>query len=594
MSMYFDLLKTWCDALIRLQIKDITGSGIHGGIMCPVCSRIHGRSADAVYPLMYMAKATGDERYLKAAVDLQAWSDHVTARDGAWMNDPTGHEWKGITAFGALALGEALRHHGSLLDTSTKQRWETRLRSAFDFIERTFDAHYGNVNYPITGAAALALGYEIFGDERYGTKAKSLMKECLAYFTPNDRLIFGEGKPFEKLSPNGHLPVDIGYNVEESLGAFALYGLIMKDKNILDIAEASMRSHLEFMLPDGAWDNSFGTRNYKWSYWGSRTSDGCQIAYGLLADRNDTFAKAVEMNTRLLAACTHEGLLHGGPHYHRHGTLPCVHHTFCHAKALATVLDNGFDKHRTTTVAKLPRDERYGIRSFNDLNVHLTAAGPWRATVSGYDWIYFPEANASGGSLTLLWHETFGPVITASLTKYNPNAEPSNMQPHTDAVDMALTPMIECEINDMWYRSVNDVNAKISVTKSGTDIAITAEGTLVDRNLAAPKNAEIRYGFVYRFSEQGVSISAHAAPGKNIHFVLPIISPANENIDAGADRIVIEKPAGSLIVTAAGAPFAPVTGKRIFNLVPGFEALPLTVALPENGSAVTVTITDKK
>ena len=26
---------------------------------------------------------------------------------------------------------------------------------------------------------------------------------------------------------------------------------------------------------DGGWDNSFGTRNNKWTYWGNRTSDGC-------------------------------------------------------------------------------------------------------------------------------------------------------------------------------------------------------------------------------------------------------------------------------------------------------------------------------
>jgi hypothetical protein len=31
-----------------------------------------------------------------------------------------------------------------------------------------------------------------------------------------------------------------------------------------------MDTHLEFMLHDGAWDNSWGTRNFKWTYWGNR------------------------------------------------------------------------------------------------------------------------------------------------------------------------------------------------------------------------------------------------------------------------------------------------------------------------------------
>ena len=47
---------------------------------------------------------------------------------------------------------------------------------------------------------------------------------------------------------------------------------------MLDQTVAALRTHMEFMLPDGAWDNSWGTRNYKWSWWGSRTSDGCHPA----------------------------------------------------------------------------------------------------------------------------------------------------------------------------------------------------------------------------------------------------------------------------------------------------------------------------
>ena len=44
-----------------------------------------------------------------------------------------------------------------------------------------------------------------------------------------------------------------------------------------------METHLEFMLPDGAWDNSWGTRSFKWTYWGGRTSDGFMGGYYLMA-----------------------------------------------------------------------------------------------------------------------------------------------------------------------------------------------------------------------------------------------------------------------------------------------------------------------
>lgn len=78
--------------------------------------------------------------------------------------------------------------------------------------------------------------------------------------------------------------MDIGYNVEESLPALLQYALLEQDEEIRVLAVKAMRVHLEFMLLDGAWDNSFGTRNYKWSYWGSRTSDGCAAGYGLADD----------------------------------------------------------------------------------------------------------------------------------------------------------------------------------------------------------------------------------------------------------------------------------------------------------------------
>jgi hypothetical protein len=85
---------------------------------------------------------------------------------------------------------------------------------------------------------------------------------------------------------------------------------------------------MEFMLPDGAWDNSWGTRNFKWTWWGSRTSDGCHPAYRLLADRDPRFAEVSRRNLALMAACTHDGLLYGGPHYRAAGYAPCIHHTF--------------------------------------------------------------------------------------------------------------------------------------------------------------------------------------------------------------------------------------------------------------------------
>ena len=126
---YFNLLKQWCDSLLKLQINEIKSPGIYGGIMCPACSRIHGRCADAVYPIMYMAHKTGEKRYLDAAVKLQAWAEHMSSPDGSWVNE-TENLWKPITVFGVLSLGEAIRHHGMLLEKEVLESWRLAFRKS--------------------------------------------------------------------------------------------------------------------------------------------------------------------------------------------------------------------------------------------------------------------------------------------------------------------------------------------------------------------------------------------------------------------------------------------------------------------------------
>ena len=393
-SLYEDLLARWCDALLAHQVREVRTPGAFGGILCPLCSRIHGRSADAIHPFLRMAKTTGDARYLDAAVRLQAWSDHVGRSDGSWVNEAVGNDWKGITVFGLLAHAESLRHHGALLDAKVRQRWEERLARAARFVFDLMQISTGNINYPISGAAALAIADPMLGEPRYGRRARELARASLAYISKENKLLFGEGKPQDGVTAGGCRAVDLGYNVEESLPNFALYAKVTNDAEVLGPLVETMRAHLEFLLPDGAWDNSWGTRNFKWSYWGTRTGDGCQGAYALLADQDPRFAAAALRNAQLLDRFTRDGLLAGGLHYPQQGELPCIHHTFCHARGLATVLDNAAPL--APSAAVLPRDAASGVREFSEIRTWLAGIGPWRATVTAYDWVYDARGPAGG------------------------------------------------------------------------------------------------------------------------------------------------------------------------------------------------------
>ena len=567
---------------------------LQGGLLCPACGLIHGRCGDAVYPLLRVARSTGDARFVRAALLVHDWSERQVSRsDGSWVNDVTLSSWQGITVFHAIALAEALHHHGELLDSQTRQRWTERLARAAKFLDGFISIETGNINYPVTASLCFVLCGQVLGDSHYLDRARVLAHTSLEYFTPNG-FLFGEGHPLTGLTAKRCRPVDLGYNVEESLPALAIYALLTNDKPVLDQTIAAMRTHMEFMLPDGAWDNSWGTRNYKWSWWGSRTSDGCFPGYVLLAQHEPKFREVARRNFELMKACTHNGLLYGGPDYFAHGDLPCIHHTFTHAKALATVLDRGSANLESSERPALPRDEAYGLKTYPEIGTHLAAIGDWRATVTEYDWEYVERiqtagggasgtGHATGGALSLLFHRGLGPIFVASMTEYQ-MTEPSNQQAFGDYPHMPLTPRIECA-SDRTYTSLSDLEAVLTATDSPGQIAFDAQGRILTATHQSPPGGDVRYHLIYRLTESNVEIVAStsgttpaAAP---LQFIFPVVSKTGEAVDqSDSQTIRITKPNGILTVhTDASQGFEAAPKVRTFNLVPGFECVPLAIAM---------------
>ena len=573
-NFYFDLLKEWCDALVELQITEHKRPELYGGILCPSCARVHGRCGDAVYPLTYMADVTKDAKYLECAKLLFDWSENMARPDGSYIND-TNSVWNGITVFASIQLGEALLYHGGILDAETIEKWQARLRKAADYLYST--ELRNNINYPITCAASMAVAYHVLKDEKYAAKARKLAHNALEFFTP-EGLIFGEGKPNDTVTKKGCRPVDLGYNVEESLGGLVTYGLLMKDEEVLAAAEKSMLAHLAFMLPDGAWDNSWGSRSNKWTYWGSRTSDGCQIAYGLLADRNPLFAEAAYRNALLYRRCTHGGLLHGGPMYATAKEPPCVHHTFCHAKALAAVLNHGLEAPARRTA--LPREEAAGLSLYPSIGAALVASGPWRATVTDYDFDYVPNGHATGGAITMLWHKEAGPVLASTMTEYS-LVEPNNMQLPKYFGNIALTTRIEKKTADGYFRSCTDQQAEMLCVE-GPDIRVNVSGHL--RNGA--KQAADAYRMEYTFTEKEIRIGV-LAEGDGCAYKLPVIASSRAALNRIDEKTVeIQTETARLRIAAnENLLIENKTGQRLFNPVGGFEAVPFYLELAPNGKA---------
>ena len=586
------LLTEWTDALLTYQ-QTHSNPALNGGLLCPACARIHGRCGDAVLPLMYMADRTGDPVYLEAAQNLMKWMDNVHRWDGSWMNDVHVSDWNGTTAFQAIALYEAIHHHGHLLNDSVRNVWKDRLLQAACFVydnpfiysRRREGMRNMNVNYSASAPYVLYVVGQMHNRPDFIDKAKEIAGDIKAFFTEHDTFLFGEGPEIKKKSPNGCFPVDLLYNVEESLPNLAYYARLAGDGELLELVGKSMRTHLEFMLPDGGWDNSWGTRSFKWCYWGGRTSDGFMGGYYSLADRYPEFAVALERNVDLLKEATAGGLLYGGMHNRECGIEACIHHTFGHAKALASYLNQADVETASVT---LPRDEAYGVKKMEDIHTWLIAEGGWRATVTGFDAEYKVKGtHPMGGVLSLLWHPKAGALFAASMNRYT-MIEAPNMQSNAQRHFMPGTPRIEIVRDGVMYSQLDDLNTQIRYVKEKNAHRFEVRTHLVDFNQVAVIDRNPTVQLSYLFDKSGVTIEGQIPAelsGLQPVLTLPLIAAPGEKVTVAEGNVAITKQNSTVLLLSENPILqAPSNNGRIFNPVPGFAFVPLQIKPDNNGN----------
>ena len=578
MDRYYNLLKEWCDRLIANQITELKDKNFYGGILCPACSLIHGRIADSVYPFTLLYDKTGDEKYLTAAKLVIYWAEYNVLREGnGYFNDKLNF-WQGVSAFFAASLGDALLYHGECLDKETYHKWLAIFERTVEFVYDYFDrpTFHTVINYFAGECQLMALAYILLGKEKYKEKAYEKAEFVKTFFT-EDGLLSGEG-PFDIKTPKNCVCVDIGYNVEESLPALTVFAYLMKDEEYLKFCAEKFAIHLEFMIPDGGWDNSWGSRAYKWTYWGSRTSDGAQSGLCILAKYNPVFAEAAQRNFELYEKCSLDGYLYGGRMYIEAGEDPCTHHSFCHAKALAAMIDIGFEYTQKVT---LPRELEYGVKSFPSVHVHLISKGDWRATISDDDAMQpGNRKTSSGGSVNLLWNKKTGPVFAATVPKYE-RSEPLNMQwsRHDDDMDCATL-----RISDHGYDSVNDFAAEVDVKETEQGIKVVSKGHL--KNTDFQPNG--KFELAYLFQENRFTVTAKAE--NECVLKLPVICSNKDNVKVTDNKIEIERN-GAVITLSSEKPLEleHFIAKRRFHVIGGFETIGVIVKLSA-GESVGVTV----
>ena len=556
------LLLDWCDSLVRLQVDEPGDKSLNGAIFCPACKTVHGRCHEAVYPLLCAARLTGDKKYIRAAAKLFFWGENMLCPDGAFKNDFTS-DWKGVTVFAAISLHDALSFHGELLTKEEKSAWEARLLKAGEWLNEKLKPGItpAYLNYYAANACALALLGSYFSRNDFRDASKELAAHCLKHVSESE-LVFGEGSPNGAVSPKGCRAIDIGYNVEETLPCLTRYATVSKDEAALGKCRELWLSHLEWMLPDGAWDNSSGTRSFKWTYWGSRTADGCLASLFELGKHELVFAEAALRNFELLEKCTSDGLLFGGPDYKKSGEPPCVHHSFCHAKDLALALDNDFSNSERCS---LPSDTFEGTKHYPELDVFRLACGKWRMTVSGYDFTYKGAEHTTGGSISLLWNKDAGPLIAVGMVDYALR-EPNNQQlpVHPEAYRCAC-PRIEASVDGTRFGQHYCKTARISAETADDQLTVKVKSLLCGSDGQQLKeNAECSLEYV--LSGEALTVRGRVSPAiaESAGFFVPLIG----------DKADVDVLCG----TQEGEP------ERFFNLSPGFAGKEYVIKPDESGA----------
>ena len=566
----FYLLKRWCDKLIGLQLPDTFGPELAGGIMCPACHRIHGRCADVLPAFSLLYGKTGDKRYYDAAKRVFRWSERTLRRkDGSMYND-SNQSWKCIAVFAAIALGETITKYGDILEPSFTEELKESLQAKAEYVaSESFLSSRPVINYPVSSAAALRYAGMILNRPDFCREAERRYRTVMENNITPDNFLFGEGHTPTAKTERGCCAVDMGYNMEESYSNLAIYATLCKDREKQERVASLFRASLGFLLPDGGLDNSFGCRSDKWTYYGSRTSDGMAVGLSLLSGFDPTFAEAAWRNFSMMEKCTTDDLLSGGFQYGEAKEPPCAHHSITHSKALAALCEAGDYTLNTVALPIETEAERYsGISRFDSLGIYRVSYGSWIASACFGDCQLPPEKlPGSGGVLTLLYHRALGVISASSMTRYY-LSEPNNMQlsRHQDEIGYTA-PRIEAG----GFSSAYERCAEAKAGRDEKSCELSFAGHMRD---IRGKEGD-KFSISYRFSENSLKITLLC--GGEADFLFNAVSDAAAPERISEDRIRFGKSGDSYSVAASSV--IECAGERTWTPCGGFMSFPLRLHL---------------
>ncbi len=575
---YLKTLYSLSDVLLSTQILQPSDAN-YGALVSPSVNPemhpLHSRAAEAVYPFAVAYKHSNDAKYATAAVILGNWLIKIQGSAGSWIEEwPATTGWDGTSADQLISLAGAYPILKSRLSPDENTRWVNAITKTADWIVANFPK--GNINYTPTGSVALVLASRAVSTPKstWLTKAASLMDATLASVNA-DNLITGEG-----------MGVDLGYNIAQSLGMIAMYGRLLPSATHVDRAAALLKTHANFMYPNGAIDNSWGTRSYKWTLEsGTKTAPGIYFTFALLADKDPSFQRAAQLALAFLRKhfLDEKGWVVYGPHAVKHpsSSPPSNYSTFARAQSIATAVELGPSSDRT---APIPAENRNWFKYFPSVASGLVRTDKIMATLTAYGAIgtYPRESVVRGGSVSALWFEGYGAtgfLQLSSQTIYN-REEPKHMP--TEDMLLPLTPRIETT-SGTYYTNLFDDKATLSLKEAPPGIEATATGVLAS---ATGTSSGTTFSWVHQFGKDFYSKEVQVSSAAGVRIVEPFVdNPGNTYEMLGTDSLQITTREGGvwqIKVVSSSGPYQLSAGQdraRYWFPFPGIECYPLTITL---------------
>ena len=131
-----------------------------------------------------------------------------------------------------------------------------------------------------------------------------------------------------------------------------------------------------------------------------------------------------------------------------------------------------------------------------------------------------------------------------------------------------LAVRIEAEKDGIVYSSLYDDDVRVSVEGG----LVTASGKLRDEKRRTLSGREQSYCFTYQVSGKELRIRAEFNDGT---LICPLVSGADEavSVEENGKRVIICKKNGQVLMESNREMRLPYSTERIFNLIPGLQAL---------------------